>query len=75
LAPAKASTEEWLEVMRTAHKLNLPTSATMMYGHIETTMERIEHLIRLRDLQDEKQKNHYGFITFIHGRFRIKVHY
>jgi len=72
LAPAKASTEEWLEVMRTAHKLNLPTSATMMYGHIETTMERIEHLIRLRDLQDEKQKNHYGFITFIPWPFQDK---
>ena len=54
VSPAKATSEEWLDVMKEAHKLNLPTSATMMYGHIETTEERIEHLIRLRDLQDEK---------------------
>ena len=54
VSPAKATSEEWLEVMREAHKLNLPTSATMMYGHIETDQERIEHLIKLRDLQDEK---------------------
>jgi len=43
--------------MRDAHKLNLPTSATMMFGHIETSRERIEHLIRIRDLQAEKQKS------------------
>jgi len=65
VSPAKATTEEWLSVMREAHILNLPTSATMMYGHIETTKERIEHLILLRDLQEMKPKNHYGFITFI----------
>jgi cyclic dehypoxanthinyl futalosine synthase len=70
VSPAKATTEEWLEVMREAHKLNLPTSATMMYGHIETPEERIEHLIRLRDLQDEKPDNHYGFITFIPWPFQ-----
>jgi cyclic dehypoxanthinyl futalosine synthase len=65
VSPAKATSDEWLEVMREAHKFNLPTSATMMYGHIETTEERIEHLIRLRDLQDHKPENHFGFITFI----------
>ncbi|MCJ7446698.1 MAG: dehypoxanthine futalosine cyclase [Bacteroidales bacterium] len=70
VSPAKATTEEWIEVMRTAHKLNLPTSATMMYGHIETTEERIGHLIRLRDLQDEKLKDHYGFISFIPWPFQ-----
>jgi len=70
VSPAKATSEEWLEVMRVAHRLNLPTSATMMYGHIETTKERIEHLIRLRDLQAEKQKNQYGFITFIPWAFQ-----
>lgn len=70
VSPAKASAEEWLEVMRTAHKLNLPTSATMMYGHIETIDERIGHLIRIRDLQAEKQKDHYGFITFIPWPFQ-----
>jgi cyclic dehypoxanthinyl futalosine synthase len=70
VSPAKATSEEWLGVMKEAHKLNLPTSATMMYGHIETTMERIEHLIKLRDLQALKSENHYGFITFIPWPFQ-----
>jgi cyclic dehypoxanthinyl futalosine synthase len=70
VSPAKATTEEWLGVMRVAHLLNLPTSATMMYGHIETPNERIEHLIRLRDLQALKPKNHYGFISFIPWPFQ-----
>ena len=65
VSPAKATTNEWLGVMREAHRLNLPTSATMMFGHAETVPERIEHLIRLRELQDEKPEGHYGFITFI----------
>jgi cyclic dehypoxanthinyl futalosine synthase len=72
VSPAKATSEEWLEVMREAHKFNLPTSATMMYGHIETIQERIEHLIRLRDLQEDKPENHYGFITFIPWPFQDK---
>jgi cyclic dehypoxanthinyl futalosine synthase len=70
VSPAKATSEEWLEVMRQAHKLNIPTSATMMFGHVETIPERIEHLIRLRDLQAEKDKGHYGFITFIPWPFQ-----
>jgi len=70
VSPSKATSEEWLEVMREAHKFNLPTSATMMYGHIETTQERIEHLIRLRDLQENKPENHHGFITFIPWPFQ-----
>ena len=65
VSPAKATSDEWLEVMRVAHRLNLPTSATMMYGHIETISERIDHLIRIRDLQAEKESDKYGFITFI----------
>ena len=70
VSPAKASAGEWLDVMRTAHSLNLPTSATMMYGHIETRRERIEHLVSLRDLQNEKPEGHYGFITFIPWPFQ-----
>jgi cyclic dehypoxanthinyl futalosine synthase len=70
VSPAKASSKEWLEVMKTAHQLNLPTSATMMYGHIETVRERIEHLILLRELQEKKEKSHYGFITFIPWPFQ-----
>jgi cyclic dehypoxanthinyl futalosine synthase len=70
ISPAKATTGEWLDVMREAHRINLPTSATMMYGHIETIEERIEHLIRLRDLQDERPDGHYGFIAFIPWPFQ-----
>ena len=53
ICPKKCSADEWLEVMRTAHKLGLKTNASIMYGHIETIEERIEHLIKLRNLQDE----------------------
>jgi cyclic dehypoxanthinyl futalosine synthase len=70
VSPAKATSGEWLNVMREAHQLNLPTSATMMYGHIETIAERIEHLIRIRDLQDKKPNGNYGFITFIPWPFQ-----
>ena len=70
VSPAKASTEEWLGVMKEAHIMNLPTSATMMYGHIESIEDRIIHLIRLRDLQDQKPEDHYGFITFIPWPFQ-----
>ncbi len=70
VSPAKATSEEWLEVMRVAHILNLPTSATMMYGHIETAEERIAHLILLRDLQGKRPDGHYGFITFIPWPFQ-----
>ena len=65
VSPAKCSAEEWLAVMAEAHKLNMATSATMMYGHVETLLQRIEHLIKLRDLQAKKPENHYGFIAFI----------
>jgi cyclic dehypoxanthinyl futalosine synthase len=72
VSPAKASAGEWLDVMREAHRLNLPTSATMMYGHIETVEERIGHLIKIRELEDEKPKGHYGFISFISWPFQDK---
>jgi cyclic dehypoxanthinyl futalosine synthase len=65
VSPAKATVAEWLGVMREAHRLNLPTSATMMFGHAETVLERIEHLDMLRKLQDIKPAGHDGFITFI----------
>jgi aminodeoxyfutalosine synthase len=58
---AKASTEEWLEVHRTAHRLGLRSNATMLYGHIDGPVHRIDHLVRLRELQDETG----GFQTFI----------
>ncbi len=58
---AKASTESWLNVHRTAHRLGLNSNATMLYGHIDQPKHRIDHLIRLRELQDETG----GFQTFI----------
>lgn len=58
---AKASTERWLEVHRTAHRLGLDSNATMLYGHIDGPEHRVDHLIRLRELQDETG----GFQTFI----------
>src|SRR4051794_5453616 len=58
---AKASTETWLEVHRTAHRLGLHSNATMLYGHIDGPVHRIDHLVRLRELQDETG----GFQTFI----------
>ena len=57
----KASADEWIEVMRDAHRASLRTTATMMYGTVEKPEERIEHLMRLRDLQDETG----GFTAFI----------
>ena len=61
LCPEKLPPERWLFVMRTAHELGIHSNATMLYGHIETAEEKIEHLIRLRDLQDETG----GFLAFI----------
>ena len=65
ISPGKPSVAQWCEVMREAHRINLPTSATMMYGHVETPAQRIEHLLLLRDLQAECPEGHYGFIAFI----------
>ncbi|MEG6585464.1 aminofutalosine synthase MqnE [Dendrosporobacter sp. 1207_IL3150] len=61
LCPKKATAGEWLSIARQAHKLGLRTNASMLYGHIETFEERIDHLIALRELQDETG----GFQTFI----------
>ncbi len=61
IARAKVSAEGWLEVHRTAHELGLPTNATMLYGHVETLEERLDHMLRLRQQQDETG----GFLSFI----------
>jgi cyclic dehypoxanthinyl futalosine synthase len=66
IGQGKTLTEEWLAVMRAAHRLGMKTSCTMMFGHIETIPERIEHLRRLRDVQDETG----GFLAFIHWPFQ-----
>ncbi len=60
IAPKKCSSDEWLAVMREAHHQGLKTTGTMMFGHVETSADRIEHLFRLRDLQDETS----GFTAF-----------
>ncbi|MBM4284721.1 MAG: aminofutalosine synthase MqnE [Deltaproteobacteria bacterium] len=61
LCRKKLSAEGWLSVCRTAHRLGLKTNATMLYGHLETVEERVDHLVRLREAQDETG----GFVTFI----------
>ncbi|MDR1477607.1 MAG: dehypoxanthine futalosine cyclase [Planctomycetaceae bacterium] len=66
LSPNKASAERWLEVCREWHYLGGRGSATMMFGHIETVSERVEHLLRLRELQDETG----GFTSFISWTFQ-----
>ena len=66
LAPRKCSADRWIEVMEEAHNLGLRTTATMMFGHIETMDERLEHLQRIRDLQDKTG----GFTAFISWPFQ-----
>ncbi len=66
MAPKKCSADQWIAVMEEAHHLGLRTTATMMFGHIETIEERLEHLLRLRDLQDRTQ----GFTAFIPWPFQ-----
>jgi len=66
IAPKKTKTSEWLNVMRHAHRLGMSTTATMMYGHVETVAERVEHMRRVRELQDETG----GFRAFISWTFQ-----
>ena len=66
IAPKKTKTKEWLGVMREAHRLGISTTATMMYGHVETLEERVEHLRRIRELQDETG----GFRAFFSWTFQ-----
>ena len=70
ISKGKCGGEEWLNVMRAAHKLHLTTSATMMFGHIETNLERFEHLAAMRQVQSEKPADAKGFIAFIPWPFQ-----
>jgi cyclic dehypoxanthinyl futalosine synthase len=70
ISKGKCGAQEWLDVMRAAHKLNIPSSATMMFGHVETLMERFEHLAALRQVQSERPEGHYGFTAFIAWTFQ-----
>lgn len=69
ISKGKCSGREWLDVMRAAHQLRLTTSATMMFGHVETVEERFEHLVWLRDVQSEKPEDAKGFVAFIPWHF------
>jgi cyclic dehypoxanthinyl futalosine synthase len=66
IAPKKTKSDEWLDVMRHAHRLGMSTTATMMYGHVETLEERVEHMRRIREVQDETR----GFRAFISWTFQ-----
>ncbi len=66
IAPKKTKSEEWLGVMRDAHRLGMSTTATMMYGHVETLEERVSHMRKIRALQDEMR----GFRAFISWTFQ-----
>jgi cyclic dehypoxanthinyl futalosine synthase len=70
LSPLKCTVKEWLDVMRAAHRLDLTTSATMMFGHIETLEERLEHLEAIRRVQSEKPDGAKGFLNFIPWPFQ-----
>ena len=70
ISKGKCNGQEWLNVMRAAHQLNLTTSATMMFGHIETIYERFEHLVWLREVQSEKPSSSKGFLAFIPWPFQ-----
>jgi cyclic dehypoxanthinyl futalosine synthase len=70
ISKGKCKGSEWLEVMRAAHQLRLTTSATMMFGHVETIYERFEHLVWLREVQAQKPEDAKGFLAFIPWPFQ-----
>jgi cyclic dehypoxanthinyl futalosine synthase len=70
ISKGKCGSQEWLDIMTEAHKLNLTTSATMMFGHVETIRERFEHLVKIRGVQAKKPEGAKGFIAFIPWTFQ-----
>jgi|SRR5665213_78192 len=70
ISKGKCGTQEWLDVMVEAHKLGITTSATMMFGHVETIQERFEHLVKLREVQAKKPAGAKGFLAFIPWTFQ-----
>ena len=70
ISKGKCGSQEWLDIMVEAHKLGLTTSATMMFGHVETIEERFEHLVKLREVQAKKPKGAVGFLNFIPWTFQ-----
>lgn len=72
LSPGKPDSDQWIQVMGEAHRLGMLTTATMMYGHIETIEERMEHLVKIRTLQDQKLDESIGFSAFICWPYQSK---
>jgi len=70
ISKGKCGSQEWLDIMVEAHKIGLTTSATMMFGHVETIEERMEHLVKLRDVQSKKPEGAVGFLNFIPWTFQ-----
>ena len=70
ISKGKCGTQEWLDIMIEAHKLNITTSATMMFGHVETVQERFGHLVKLREVQAKRPPGAKGFIAFIPWTFQ-----
>ncbi|MEO6894329.1 MAG: cyclic dehypoxanthinyl futalosine synthase [Ginsengibacter sp.] len=70
ISKGKCGSQEWLDIMKEAHKIGLTTSATMMFGHVETIEERFEHLVKLRTVQSEKPEGAVGFLNFIPWTFQ-----
>ncbi len=70
ISKGKCGADEWLAIMHEAHKLNITTSATMMFGHVETIRERFEHLVKLREVQAKKPEGAKGFLAFIPWTFQ-----
>lgn len=70
ISKGKCGAQEWLDIMHDAHKVGLTTSATMMFGHVETVLERFEHLVKIRDVQAKKPEDAKGFIAFIPWTFQ-----
>ncbi len=70
ISKGKCGAQEWLDVMRACHQLDITTSGTMMFGHVETIQERFEHLVDIRQVQSEKPANANGFLAFIPWTFQ-----
>ncbi len=70
ISKGKCGADEWLAIMHEAHKLNITTSATMMFGHVETIEERFIHLARIREVQAMKPEHAKGFLAFIPWTFQ-----
>lgn len=70
ISKGKCGGQEWLDIMAAAHQLNITTSATMMFGHIETNWERMDHLVRIREVQYRKPEQAKGFLAFIPWPFQ-----